>query len=98
LINDQIIVLISIGYDHATSLLFLKKIPKPMSRELLVSFQIILVIDEVNSKTQGVARTPFEVVQQRPCKVSMYFHPIPSNQNPANNKRVKIINFKLWNN
>jgi len=76
----------------------LKKIPEPVSRELLVSFQIILVIDEVNSKTQGVASTPFEVVQKRPCKVSMYFHPIPSNQNPTNNnKRLKIIELSLWN-
>lgn len=46
------------------TLVFFKKFLKPMSRELSVSFKIISVINEVNSKTHCVAGNPFKVVQK----------------------------------
>jgi hypothetical protein len=50
--------------QQAVNLLFFKKIPKPMSRVLMVSFKTILVINKVNSKTPGESGHPFKVVQK----------------------------------
>jgi hypothetical protein len=60
--------------------MFFKKIPKPMGRVLMVSFKIIFVINKVNSKTPGESGHPFKVVQKWPCKISFYFHTMPSHK------------------
>jgi hypothetical protein len=48
-----------------------------MGRQFWMSFQPVLVIHVVDTKSKSVTTIPFEVVQQGPRKVSLHVYPIP---------------------
>jgi hypothetical protein len=53
-----------------------------------MSLEPVLVIHIVDTKSNGVTIKPFEVVQQRPCKVSLHVNPIPIHK--RNVKEIKL--------
>jgi len=55
----------------------LEKILEPYCRKFFVSFQTIFVIHICHSKSHSVTHGPFEIVEQRPCEITLYICTIP---------------------